>query len=159
MMKRWIQSSSNIPTLHVIIELTESNIRIAASDEFEEITHPSVRRKYKKSDEWLKHVNDLVRSILGSMRGRGFHILQARPSKKSYTYYILFQPVDENGDVWSTELGLQLELRDHVSNSHTDLGQVTKNLIVNTYYLEDKSYRDMTAILKELWRIFDDLQN
>lgn len=142
-MKRLAPGNDHMHTLKITVELFD----------------PSVTCKHKKSDEWLKNLNDLVRSIIGSLQGRGFHILKAKPSKKSYTYYIVFQPVDKNGDLWDTELSLQLELRDHVSSTHSDKGSITKDLIVKTYYLEDKSYKGMLALLRELWRIFDRLQD
>ena len=158
-MKRYIRSvSDNIPTLKIIVDIYDAEAKIAASDDFIEMKHPSIKKKYRQSDEWLKHVNDLARSILGSMKGRKFNILRAEPSNKSYTYYITFQPANKDGDIWEQDLELQLELRDHVSKTHSDLGAISEKLIVRTYYLNGKTYSDMLAVLKEVWHILDELQ-
>lgn len=155
-MKRFIKADS-IPTLHIIIQLDPTS-DIAASVDFKEMTHPNVKQKFKKSDEWLKQVNDLARSIYGSMIARKFEILKAEPSKKSYTYYIMFQPADKEGNLWDDTLALQIELRDHISDSHTDLGQVTQDLFVKTYYLNDKKYENMMSLFREVRNILTDLQ-
>ena len=153
-MKRYIKT----PILHIVVELTEDNSNVAASTNFVEMKHPSVKRRYKQSDEWLKHVNDLARSIIGSMQGRHFKINRVWTSKKSYTYYIRFQPADKNGDLWRQELELQIELRDHTSSTHLDIGEVNSDLLVRAFYLEGKSYRDMYALMQTIWKILDDLQ-
>lgn len=166
-MKRLV-TNSTIPTLNIVVDLNINEMRVAASEEllpdsdvkfeFIPMRHPNIKRKKQQSDEWLRHVNDLVISILGSMQGRKFKILEKYPSKKSYTYYIRFQPTDKAGNLWDTELQLQIELRDHVSDTHEDFGNVAKQLFVRTYYLENKSYHDMYGILREIWKILDDLQ-
>jgi len=155
-MKRYIKSK--LPTLHIVIELSAQSDDVAASVEFKDMTHPAVKRKFQKSDEWLQHVNDLARSIYGSMIARKFDVFKAQPSKKSYTYYLAFRPADKDGNLWDRELGLQIELRDHMSSTHDDIGEVTTKFIVKTYYLENKSYRDMSDMLREIWRILDDVQ-
>ena len=156
-MKRYIRNS--IPTLYIVIDLTTSTVNVAASDDFAELKHPSIKRKFRQSNEWLKHVNDLARSIIGSMQGRKFKILKAYPSKKSYTYYIRFQPADKQGDLWDQELQLQIELRDHISDTHTDIGEVTPELFVKTYYLNGKTERDMMSLMRDIFKILDDLEN
>lgn len=156
-MKRYIRNS--IPTLYIIIDLAASTINVAASDDFVELQHPSIKKRYKHTDSWLKHVNDLARSIIGSMQGRHFKILKAYPSKKSYTYYIRFQPADKRGDLWDQELQLQIELRDHFSKTHTDIGEIAPELFVKTYYLNGKNERDMMSLMKDIFRILDDLEN
>ena len=160
-MKRYIKASTTVPKLRIIVDITysEVQVQVAASSDFKELKHPSIKRKFKKSDEWLKQVNDLVRSIIGSMNGKKFKIIKACPSNKSYTYYIRFQPSDKNGDLWDQELELQIELRDHASKTHASVGEITNRFLVKTYYLEDKTYKDMLALMREIWRILDDLQN
>ncbi len=156
-MKRYTRKTK-LPVLHIIIELSETD-NIAASVDFKEMTQPSIKHKYKKSDEWLKYVNDLARSIYGSMLARKFNITKAEPSNKSYTYYIRFQPSDKNGDLWDSDLELQIELRDHTSKTHSDLGQVTSDLLVKTYYIENMQYKDMMSLFRKIRSILDDLQN
>lgn len=155
-MKRYIHSS--IPTLHVVIELSEETRPIAASVEFKEMTHPSVSKKYRQSDEWVRNVNDLARSIYNSMIARKFDVFKSQASKKSYTYYLGFRPADKEGNLWDQELGLQIELRDHVSKTHEDSGQVTEKFIVRTFYLEGQLYSDMFKLLQQIWLILDDVQ-
>ena len=156
-MKRYIKSA--VPAVKITIELSSIvDAPIAASEDFTMLTHPNVKRRYKKTDEWLKEVNDIARSIIGSMQGRNFKIIKAYPSHKSYTYYIRFQPTDTNGDLWDQILEFQIELRDHPSKSHTDLGQVSENLLVKTYYLDDEQYKNAYALMQEIWRMLDDLQ-
>lgn len=156
-MKRYIRKNK-IPTLRIIIDIDAPIYNIAASDnDFVELKHPSIKKKFKQSDEWLKQVNDLARSIIGSMQGRKFNIIKAYPSKKSYTYYIRFQPADKNGGLWDQELQLQIELRDHVSKTHDDIGEVAPELFVKTYYLNGKSERDMMSLMRDIFKILDDL--
>lgn len=160
-MKRLIKANTSdlVPTLHIIIDITEYTADVVASSlEFKEMQHPSIKRKFKKSDDWLKEVNDLARSIYGSMISRKFSITKCEPSKKSYTYYIRFQPADKNGDLWDAELELQIELRDHPSETHDDLGQVTHDLFVKTYYLDDAEYKNMMDLFRAIRKILDDLQ-
>lgn len=157
-MKKYIHSTNSVPTLHIVIDISEEGAPVAASVEFKEMHHPSVKREFKKSDDWLKYVNDMARSIYGSMISRKFNITKAEPSKRSYTYYIRFQPADKNGDLWDQELELQIELRDHVSQTHEGLGQVTENLLVKSYYIEGESYRTGWEVMKEIWKILDKLQ-
>ena len=157
-MKRHIHNT--MPTLYIVIDLTTSTVNVAAAeDDFVELKHPSIKRKFRRSNEWLKHVNDLARSIIGSMRGRKFKIVKAYPSKKSYTYYIRFQPADKQGDLWDSELQLQIELRDHVSDTHTDIGEVTPELFVKTCYLNGKKERDMMSLMRDIFKILDDLED
>ena len=156
-MKRVINNSDLVLTLYV--DVWDNSSQVAAAQDIPELRHPSIKRKLRQSDEWLDHVNDLVRSIVGSMKGRRFQNIEAWPSKKIYTYYISFQPTDKSGAVWDKKLTLQIELRDHRSKTHDDVGAVTENLIVKTYYLNGKTYRDMMDLYREIWRILDDLQN
>lgn len=146
------------PTLHIYIDIYAEDVGVVASVEPMELRHPNIKKKYKKSDEWLKQVNDIVRSIYSGMVARKFKILKAKPSNKSYTYYFKFQPTDENGDLWDATLELQLELRDHVSTTHGDLSDVSKDIRFRTYYIEDNEYRNAMSMLKEICNIFDDLQ-
>ena len=93
------------------------------------------------------------------MQGRKFKILKAYPSKKSYIYYIRFQPADKQGDLWDQELQLQIELRDHISDTHTDIGEVTPELLVKTYYLNGKTERDIMSLMRDIFKILDDLED
>ena len=70
----------------------------------------------------------------------------------------MFQPADKEGNLWDETLALQIELRDHISDSHTDLGQVTQDLFVKTYYLNDKKYENMMSLFREVRNILTDLQ-
>ena len=154
-MKRFIK---NIPTVHIYIDYVDVIDDIAAATEFKELQHPNIKRRYKKSDEWLKKVNDLARSIIGSMQGRKFKIIDAHPSKKSYTYYIRFQPADKNGDLWDQVLEFQIELRDHISKNHPDIGPASSKLFIKAYYIDDASYRNMYEIMQALWNVMDELE-
>lgn len=157
MKKLMFASNQHILTMKLVIDIKYKTTQIAADVEFKELTHPNIKRKYKKSDEWVKQVNDIVRSIIGSMQGRKFKIVKAYPSKKSYTYYIRFQPADKNGDLWDQVVEFQIELRDHRSDDHEDIGQVTEQLLVKTYYLGDKQYLDAYKLMKSVWKLLDQL--
>ena len=140
------------PTLHIVIEIRDADVQVVASDEFQELKHPNIKKSKKKSDWWLKQVNDIV----GSIKGRKFKILKAYPSKKSYTYYIQFQPTDREGNLWDQELELQIELRDHTSETHLDLGQVGENFFVKAYYLEDELVEGPYKLMQKIWKILDE---
>lgn len=158
-MKKYTNKYSYVPTLHVYIDLNDADTPVAASVEFREMRQPSIKRKLKRSDEWLKQVNDLAKSLYSSMVSRGFEVTRAEPSKRSYTYYIRFQPCDRNGDLWDQTLELQIELRDHVSKTHDDIGQLSKDLFVKAFYLEDAQYKNMWELFRQLRHILDDLQD
>ena len=157
-MKRFI-GNKQVPTLHIYIDLNKKSQPVAADSDFEEMKHPSVKRKYQKSDEWLKEINDLARSIYATMKGKKFNIIRAWPSKKSYTYYIRFQPADKNGDLWDCELQLQIELRDHLSETHADVGEVTDDLVVRSFFIEDTQYRSMFDVYNEVRKLLVQLQD
>lgn len=153
-MKKLLKS---IPTLHIVIDITDSESGVAASVDFKELKHPSGKKKYRRSDEWLDQVNDLVRSIIGSMQGRKFKILDAKPSNKSYTYYIRFQPADRDGNLWDQELEIQVELRDHRSKTHEDSGFISSKLLVKAFYLDNNLMANGYELMKEMWAIMDQL--
>lgn len=157
-MKRLIRANQlHIPKLRLIVELTDSNdAEIVAATNDDVLHHPSVKREYKKSDGWLNIVNDFIKSIIGSMQGRKFKIIKKGASKKSYTYYILFQPADQNGNLWDQELELQIELRDHRSKTHGE-GAISPKLLVKTYYIGEDAFDSTLSIMKHLWSVMDDL--
>ena len=151
--------NKSCPVLKIVVNLEQDQSRIAADTEFIPLKHPNIKRKYKQSDEWLEYINNMVRSIIGSMHGRKFKIIKAYPSNKSYTYYIRFQPTDKQGNVWNQELELQIELRDHSSNTHESFGETTSRLFVHSYNLNGKTYKQLMQLMNEIWRILDDLQD
>lgn len=146
-----------IPTIHIYIDVEHAISNVAAS-EFVEMTHPSIKKKFKKSDEWLKQVNDLARSIISFINGRHFKLIKAAPSKKSYTYYIRFQPIGVNGEVLGGEFQFQLELRDHASGTHIDNGMVNDDIVVRAIYLENIEYTSRIALLTKIKDALTEMQ-
>lgn len=164
-MKRYISATaSQVPTLHIYVDVVCSTVSIAASEQpkfgkynlFPE--DMSISRRNKKSAAWVKTVNGLIVATIDALQSRRFLIIDAYPSKRSYTYYIRFQPVDKYGDIILEELQLQIELRDHVSHTHPSEGQVSDNLFIKSFTIENTVYPDVWTTLQEIIVILEQAQ-
>lgn len=158
-MKRWIKSSKqDTKPVKIVLEITYKDDSIAASDS-EPLKHPSIRKSRKKSDLWLREINNLVGSLLGTMKGKKFNIIKAYQSGKSYAYYIRFNPADKDGNLFNQELVFQIELRDHTSLTHGDKYDSSQgHLFMKAYYYDDKKYTNLFDLLTDLYKLLDELQ-
>ena len=166
-MKIYVKATDNlalIPILHIYVDVESVALNVAASSgiDFDNLEifskNKSIARRFKKSDNWLTPVIQLIRRILKSMDERNFNLIKYKDSGDSYTYYIKFQPADEQGKIINQELILQIELRDHVSKTHAD-GAVSDTFSIKAYYIEDKEYPDTVEILTAVYNLEYILEN
>ena len=98
-MKKWIHSSTSANRQIVItinIQDTDVEKPFAASTYLE---HPtSIKKKYRISDKHLEYLNDIIATFDHNLQAAGFEIIDRHHSSNSYSYYITFMPITENGE-------------------------------------------------------------
>lgn len=160
-MKRYVHNNSDVTIIRIYVNVYDDSNYVAAAgqENFDKMEkHPSINKKHKRTDAWLSELNDLAASVFMALKGRNFNIIRQWYSKKSYTYYYRFQPVDVNGQLIDKEYEIQIELRDHPSSTHEDHGLVTPNLVIKSYDLDDERYSNRIQLLKAVWHLLDELQ-
>ena len=159
-MKRYIKTKP-IKIIKITIDIDYSGSYVAASgqEQFSKMLgHPSIKKRYKRTDEWLNDLNDLAASIFMAIKGRKFNLLKQWYSKKSYIYYFRFQRIDDSGNIYDQEFEIQLELREHPSKTHDDHGEITPNIAIKSYNLDDARYSNRIELLKAIWQLLDELE-
>lgn len=96
-MKRWIHASSyHNKKIVITINIEEAEGSIAAS---EYLSHPkNIKKRNRISDQHLEYINDIIATFDHNIQAAGFPITSRRPAKNSYSYYLTFVPVSEEGE-------------------------------------------------------------
>lgn len=118
-----------------------------------EVNHPlNVRKKNKLNETKLAILNDIVDTALSAIRSAGFEITKKYQSKKSYTYYIWFQPISQYGEKLTP---VEVEFRisgDHNSKTLED-NETYSKVIVKSIIIGPEEYDNPAQVLQA----FDDM--
>ena len=77
------------------------------------IEHPkNIKKRKRLSEIKLGILNDIVEGVIGCIKSYNFPILQCYQSKRSYSYYVTFQPVDDEGNT-SAPIPIKFRMSDH----------------------------------------------
>lgn len=130
--------------LSVLINLEYTPQHVAAS----EVSHPSNIRKKNRLDEIkLTILNDIVDTALSAIRSAGFEITKKYQSKRSYTYYIWFQPISDSGEKLTP---VEVEFRisgDHKSRTMQD-NETYSKVIVKSIVIGPEEYDNPAYVLQ-----------
>ena len=158
-MKRYIKTHSYAKEPKYIIEIiinTEvSESEVAAS---EKIKHPlSVKKKNRLSDDELRLYNDFIDSMRTPIISRNFIIIREYQSKKSYAYYIDFDPVDKQGQPFNGPVRIQFRFAEH-NQKHGKAENTSSDLIIKSFTFNDITYDSYYPIFKKVIDICNHLQ-
>ena len=114
-MKRVIKSwLTNQPAIEILINIDYDIESIAAST----IEHPTNFKKQRRLSEIkLGLLNDIVDSVISCVLYHDFDILEKYQSKRSYSYYLTFQPQDAEGNKL-TPIPVKFRMGDHDQKSN-----------------------------------------
>lgn len=156
-MKRLVQSSSEQHRQIVItmnIEEYTGSSPIAAN---EYLDHPkSINKKHKISDKHLEYLNDIIASFDHNLQVAGFPILDSRPAKNSYSYYITFVPITESGEEL---LPVDLIFRVSTHSSKSSEGSIGSSFVrIKGFTLEHEDFDKASELIYEGIRIIRELK-
>lgn len=160
-MKKLIKSDdSSIYDAKYLIEITFNydfnTSNIAAS---ERVKHPlNIKKKFKMSDSQLQTYNDLIDSMIAPLIKRKFIINNEYQSKRSYTYYIDFYPVDREGNRYDESVRLLFRAADNVIQ-HGEEGQLSEDLVLKSFLLFGEEYKDLFALQRKVIDICEHLMD
>lgn len=155
-MKRYIQSSVEINHIIEVILNFEPKSIIESSDKVE---HPdSISKKHRLTDDQLRNFNDLVESMTAPLYARKFVINNECQSKKSYTYYIDFTPVDRDGNVFDDQFRMLFRASDH-NIKHGSEGHVAEGMILKSFTLLGKKYTNPFLLQRKISDICNHLMD
>ena len=150
-MKRYVRE---LPVIEILINLEYTLDTVAAA----EMNHPtSISKKKKLADYKLVILNDIVESVLSTIRGFGFDITRKHQSKKSYTYYVWFQPISETGEKL---VPVQIQFRisgDHVSRTEEDNSQYG-SVVVKSIFIGPNEYDNPVSVILAIEEMCKGLQ-
>ena len=79
--------------IEIIIDVAYDFEKIAAA-----IEHPvNISKRKRVSETKLNILNEIVYSVMSTIHAHGFKVISTRQSKKSYSYYVKFWPITDDG--------------------------------------------------------------
>ena len=159
-MKKLIRSdsSSNGSNRQIIVtvnaEVADATNSIAAS---EYLSHPkSVKKKYRISDKHLQYLNDIISTFDYNLQAAGFDIINRHPVSNSYSYYITFIPITEDG-VKLIPIDLVFKVSTHYSKSaEGSVGSEFARIV--SFTLEHEDFDKASELIYEGIRIIRELK-
>lgn len=150
-MKRYIKNCTRI---EVEIQLDYERSPVAAGL----MSHPkNIRKQNKLSEIKLAILDDIVTSTVSVIQSFGFQITRHRQSKKSYTYYIQFIPITDDGQpLLPVEVLFRIS-GDHSSNTLKD-NMTYSSVIVKSVLIGDKEYNDPSSVILAIQDICNHLK-
>lgn len=80
--------------IEIVIDVAYDFENIAAA-----IQHPaSISKRKRVSETKLNILNEIVYSVMSAIHAQGFKVISTHQSKKSYSYYIKFWPITDEGE-------------------------------------------------------------
>lgn len=102
-------ATNNSRTIYIDMVLSDEDVESIASDI--SLNEPiSIQDKYRLSISDFNAWCDFVDSVASVVRSYDFKIVQEYQSKKSYSYYIHFYPVSNDGARFKDDLKMILKL-------------------------------------------------
>lgn len=162
-MKRYIRpivDESSIYDAKYIIEIVfnyEPDVsNVAASSR---VNHPkNVKKRDRLSDEQLKIFNDLVDSMIAPLIKRRFRINKEYQSKKGYSYYVDFNPVNREGVLFDESVRILFRASDH-DIKHGEEGFVNEDLVLKSFTLFGEIYTDPFSLQRKVIDICEHLMD
>ena len=142
-MKRVIATAfrnQNYIEVVINIDYVEDRIlEVAAST----VQHPeNIKKRKRLSDLKLGVLNDIVEGVISCVKHYQFPILESYQSKRSYSYYLTFQPIDKKGNR-STPIPIKFRVGD-IHKRQLDTAQPRRIFIVSVTmgdYLFDNRFQ------------------
>ena len=158
-MKRWIHSSiSTNANRQVVITMNIGDAdmtKSVAADIY--LEHPeNIKKKYRISDKHLQYLNDIIATFDHNLQAAGFDIIDRCPAGNSYSYYITFIPVTEDGRQL-LPIDLIFRISDHSSKSAEASAGSTFARIVS-FSLEHEDFDKASELIYEGIRIIQELK-
>lgn len=139
--------------IQIVLEVVNDD-RIVASY----VKHPSSIKKRRKLDELkLVIINDVVASAMNSIKAQNFPILSQRQSKKDYSYYIMFQPIDDFGNKL-IPIDLKFRITTHSSKSIPDDDTTAATVRIKSFILEGETFSNSVDLIHAIDNICKELK-
>ena len=152
-MKRMIRSPKYKFVIEVYMDLQDS---IAATDIIE--FRPNISKKHQLTEDQLTAYDDCIKSILSVITSNKFHIIDKYQSGKSYSYYVVFYPVEDSGKELD-EVELEFRIANHPGKGLSDDEPVvTSTRIIKSFKLGSKRYPSTYEIVKAVSGICTELK-
>lgn len=155
-MKKWIYAdSTSNRQLTITMYIRDANeLQLAASDYLDHLK--SIKKKYRISDEHLKMLNDIIASFDHNIQVAGFKITNRRKASNSYSYYITFIPITDEG-----EKLLPIDLIFRVSSHNSESAEASADSSfarIVTFALEHEDFNKASELIYEGVQILKELK-
>lgn len=143
-MKRYIYSNTELHKQIVITMYVEEVAEDVAANTF--INHPAnVAKKKRITDQHLKMLDDIIATFDANLRIAKFNIIKEYQASNTYSYYIVFQPVTEDGEIL-LPIDLIFRISNHSSKS-ADLSSQSSFVRIVGFTLENEDYNTASALI------------
>ena len=156
-MKRYIKSKVNVSEpieICITMNISSQSDSVAAADYIPE--PKSIGKKRKISEAHRRMLNDIVASFHANIEVAGFPIIDEHWPPKSYSYYITFVPITDDG-VELLPVKLVFRVSNH-SNYAADKSSQSDFVQVVSFTLEKESFSRTTELIYEGIRILKELK-
>lgn len=142
----------NIPTLEILLTIGQLDQIAAAS----KIKHPaSISKEYLLTDEQLQILNDIVDTTITNILYYNFKIVSEYQSKKSYSYYIRFKPVDKNNEPLP-DFKIVFKLANHpIKGRNTK--QPERSTFIKSFIVNDEVYTNPIEFISKIQKVCESI--
>lgn len=142
--------------IEIVFNYEVDTDKVAAS---ERVKHPmNIKKRDRLSDDQLKIFNDLVDSMIAPLVKRNFKINKEYQSKRGYSYYVDFNPVNREGDPFEESVRILFRASDH-DIKHGEEGFVNEDLILKSFTLFGQTYTDPFSLQRKIIDICEHLMD
>lgn len=153
-MKKTVYQTKSID-ITVFIDIVDKNDGILSTSY---VKHPtSINKNRRLGDLKLYILDDLVASLINSIKFHRFPIYGNYQSKKDYTYYVQFQPIDENGNKLMP-VSLKFRLASHSSSGMGDDDVTTATVRIKSFLIGNVTIDDSVSLMVTFESILHELE-
>ena len=159
-MKRMIIEKPIVIPITINIDYVPSNIAADSNVDDYAVKHPlNIKKRNRLSEGKLIILNDIVMTVLSFIRSRGFIVVKGPyQSKRSYTSYITFIPVDDKGNK-STPIKIEFRIADHISRSMDTDQLEAGDMIIKSFVIGESEYASTSRFIEAMRDILDNLKH
>lgn len=124
---------------------------IEAILEFETVETRAARRIFNRDDDYTEEelaiYSDFIDTVYSIVASYNFNIKEDRQSNKSYSYYIVFEPTDTNGNPFEGGIKFEIVFRisDHRNSGSRDF--LNSKKLVKSYIYDGEHFSNLYDIM------------
>ena len=160
-MYRMKTSDKRIHTLVITVELNRYvSSDVAASKDITIVQRSNIPPDRRYSEEQLEEYTIFIRNIVAVVRSHHFRITRSKQSNESYSYYLDFYPLDEEGQP-QEKVKVVFRIADHPISSpdfdeEQDLSETTDGYLKN-FQIGSTRYPNAFRVRQAVDEICDEL--